>query len=289
MYLDDVIVLGTDFDDTLSALEKVFNRFRDHNLKLKPRKCHYFKEQVEFLGKLVSGTGVSISPDKLDAVKEWQVPTNVKELQSFLGFMNYHRNHIQNFAEVSSDLYALIHAESFIWKEKHQACFDKLKELAISAPMLCHPSPDGLFVMDCDASDRQLGAALYQVQDGILKPICFASHVLLKQHRNYCTTRKELLAVVKFCRQFRHYLLGRFFLIRSDHNSLVRLTRFKHLEGQLARFLEELSQYNFKILHRKGAEHVNADALSRIRDPLEECDCYTAGQNLRDLPCGGCH
>ena len=132
VYLDDVIVLGTDFDDTLSALEKVFSWFRDHNLKLKPRKCHYFKEQVEFLGKLVSGAGVSISPDKLDAVKEWQVPTNEEELQSFLEFMNYHRNHIQNFAEVSADLYALIHTESFIWIEKHQACFDKLKELAIS-------------------------------------------------------------------------------------------------------------------------------------------------------------
>ena len=127
--------------------------------------------------------------------------------------------------------------------------------------------------MDTDASGTQIGAALSQVQDDVVKPICFASHVLLKQHRNYCTTHKELLAVVKFCRQFRHYLLGRLFLICSDHNSLVWLTRFKHLEGQLARFLEELSQYNFKLIHRKGAEHVNADALSRIKDPLEECDC----------------
>lgn len=289
VYLDDIIVLGTDFEDTLSALRKVFSRFREHNLKFKPRKCRFFKEEVEFLGKLVSGNGVSISPDKLEAVKEWPVPTNVKELQSFLGFMNYHRNHIHNFAQVAADLYALVHAESFCWRSRHQACFEKLKELAITAPMLSHPSPQGLFVLDCDASGTQIAAALSQVQDGIIKPICFASHVLLKQHRNYCTTRKELLAVVKFCRQFRHYLLGRFFLIRSDHNSLVWLTRFKHLEGQLARFLEELSQYNFKLIHRKGTEHVNADSLSRIRDPLEKCDCYSAGQNLHDLPCGGCH
>ena len=127
------------------------------------------------------------------------------------------------------------------------------------------------------------------MQDGVVKPICFASHVLLKQHRNYCTTRKELLAVVKFCRQFRHFLLGRFSLIRSYHNSLVWLTRFKHVEGQLARFLEELSQYNFKLIHRRGAEHINTDALNHIKDPLEECDCYSAGQKLRKLPCGGCH
>ena len=203
--------------------------------------------------------------------------------------MNYHRNHIQNFAQVSADLYALIHAESFYWRDRHQACFEKMKELAITAPMLSHPSPSGLFILDTDASGNQIGAALSQVQNGVVKPICFASHVLLKQHRNYCTMRKELLAVVKFCRQFRHYLLGRFFLIRSDHNSLVWLTRFKHLEGQLALFLEELSQYNFKLIHRRGAEHINADALSRIKDLLEECDCYSAGQKLHDLPCGGCH
>ena len=213
----------------------------------------------------------------------------MKELQSFLGFMNYHRNHIRDFAQISADLYALIHAEHFNWKIRHQACFEKLKDLAISAPMLCHPSPDGLFILDTDASGTQIGAALSQVQDGVVKPICFASHVLLNQHRNYCTTPKELLAVVKFCRQFRHYLLGRLFLICFDHNSLVWLTRFKHLEGQLARFLEELSQYNFKLIHRKGAEHVNADALSRIKDLLEKCDCYGAGQRLGDIPCGGCH
>lgn len=160
--------------------------------------------------------------------------------------------------------------------------------MAISAPMLAHASPDGLFILDTDACGNQIGAELSQVQNGVVKPICYASHALLKQHRNYCTTRKELLAVVKFCRQFRHYLLGRFFLIITDHNSLVWLTRFKHIEGQLARWLEELSQYNFKILHRRGTEHTNADALSRIRDPLKECDCYRAGVNVTDLPCGGC-
>ncbi|MCG7878513.1 MAG: RNase H-like domain-containing protein, partial [Candidatus Thiodiazotropha endolucinida] len=288
VYLDDVIVLGTDFKDTLSALRKVFCRFRHHNLKFKPRKCHFFKEEVEFLGKLVSGDGTSIAPDKLEAVKRWPVPLNPKQLMSFLGFMNYHRDHISDFAQVAADLYTLCHAKDYVWTRRHQACFEKLKEMATSAPMLAHPSPDGLFILDTDACGNQIGAELSQVQNGVVKPICYASHVLLKQHRKYCTTRKELLAVVKFCRQFRHYLLGRFFLIRTDHNSLVWLTRFKHIEGQLARWLEELSQYNFRILHRRGTEHVNADSLSRIRDPLKECDCYKAGVYVGDLPCGGC-
>ena len=288
VYLDDVIVLGTNFTDSLEALRKVFLRFRKFSLKLKPKKCQFFKRQVEFLGKLVDETGVSISPDKLEAVKNWPVPTDCKQLQSFLGFMNYHRDHIRNFAKVSADLYALTQAKTFNWTDRHQVCFEKLKELAISSEVLAYPSPDGLMVLDCDASGTQIGAELSQVQDGVLRPICYASHVLMKQHRKYCTTRLELLAVVKFCRQFRHYLLGRFFLIRTDHNSLVWLTRFKYIEGQLARFLEELSQYNFKILHRRGCFHQNADSLSRIRDPLKECDCYKAGLSVEDLPCGGC-
>ena len=159
VYLDDIIVLGTDFEGTLSALRKVFTRFREHNLKLKAKKCRFFREQVEFLGKLVSGYDVSISPDKLEAVKQWPTPTNAKELLCFLGFMNYHRNHIPNFAQVSSNLYKLVHSDTFSWRSRHQACFDKLKELAISAPMLSHPSPDGLFVLDTDSSDHQLVGA----------------------------------------------------------------------------------------------------------------------------------
>ena len=114
VYLDDVIVLGTDFSDTLSALCKVLDRFRLHNLKLKPRKCHFFKEEVVFLGKLVSGNGTSIAPDKLEAVKRWPVPQNAKELMSFLGFMNYHRNHMPGSAKVSCDLYSLAHAKDYI-------------------------------------------------------------------------------------------------------------------------------------------------------------------------------
>ena len=118
--------------------------------------------------------------------------------------------------------------------------------------------------------------------------ICYASHVLQKPQRRYCTTRKELLAVVKFCRHFRHYLLGRRFVLRTDHNSLVWLMRFRHIEGQLARWLEELSTFDMEIVHRPGKKHANADGLSRMPDSLPECDCYQAGAAPESLPCGGC-
>lgn len=100
------------------------------------------------------------------------------------------------------------------------------------------------FVLDTDASDHAIGGVLSQLQNGREVVICYASHVLLKPQRKYCTTRKELLAVIKFCRHFRHYLLGRRFILHTDHNSLVWLMRFGHIEGQLSRWLEELSQFD---------------------------------------------
>lgn len=110
--------------------------------------------------------------------------------------------------------------------------------------------------------------------------------MLSSEQRRYCTTRKELLAVVRFTRQFRRYLLGRQFTVRTDHHSLTWLVNFRHPEGQIARWLEELSQYNMQIEHRPGRKHVNADALSRDVVPTY----MPLGNNVRlqELPCGGC-
>lgn len=95
--------------------------------------------------------------------------------------------------------------------------------------------------------------------------------------------------MVKFCRHFRYYLLGKPFLIRTDHHSLTWLMKFRHIEGQLAKWLEERFSYDFQIKHRSGSSHVNADALSRIPETLSECACYDAGNSPENLPCLGCH
>ena len=117
----------------------------------------------------------------------------------------------------------------------------------------------------------------------------FASKVLTAEQRKYCTTRKELLAIITFTRQFRHFLFGRSFIIRTDHNSLVWLLNFKNIEGQLARWIEELSQYRVILQHRAGKDHSNADSLSRIPDNVDPCLEYKTGIPLHKLPCGGCH
>ena len=152
---------------------------------------------------------------------------------------------------------------------------------------------DGIFILDTDSSDYAIGGCMSQMQwcdkaeAEVEKPIAFASKSLEKSQRKYCTTRKELLAVLTFVQQFRHYLLGRQFLIRTDHSSLRWLMSFKSPTDQMARWLEVLSQYDFKIVHRAGRLHINADFLSRICNP-HECDCYNKDTILENLPCGGC-
>ena len=199
MYLDDIIVLGKSFENGLGNLRNVLHRFRDFNLKLKPKKCELFKDQVEFLGKLVIAKGMSVSPSKVDAVWKWPMPNT-----------HYHRDHVSDFTGMTASLYDLAHTtEMSIWETTDTEAFAKTKVALISAPCLAYPTPDGHFILDTDASDLSIGAVRSQIQKEETKVICYARHVLLKVQRNYCTTREELLAVVKFCRYFRHYLLGR--------------------------------------------------------------------------------
>lgn len=139
----------------------------------------------------------------------------------------------------------------FSWEEEAKKAFEHLKRSLTTAPILVFPITSGQFVLDTDASNQSSGAVLSQLQWGGREG-----------YQRYCVTRKELLAVVRFTRQFCHYLLGSNFILRTDHSSLTWLYRFKRPEGQLARWLEELSQYNFVIEHRAGTHHANADALS---------------------------
>jgi hypothetical protein len=154
----------------------------------------------------------------------------------------------------------------------------------VESVKLNYPNSNDTFILDTDASDNTIGAELSQIQKGEEKTICFASKVLTPAQRKYCTTRKELLAIVTFTRQFRYYLLGQHFIMRTDHNSLIWLLNFKNIEGQLARWIEELAQYNMVIQHRPGKNHTNADGLSRITDTFPSWPEYLPTVTLDQLP-----
>ncbi|GFO16517.1 Pol polyprotein [Plakobranchus ocellatus] len=286
-FLDDVCVLGRSYDNHIDNLRKVFERFRTYGLRLKPRKCSLFRREVEFLGRLVSKNGIQILPESIAAVQKWPVPRAVKDIQRFMGLTNYHRLFIKDYSRVAEPLFRILRNNEFRWGEEEEQSFENLKKALTETPVLGIPSTDDPFILDTDASDVAIGAELIQLQAGVERVIGYGSYTLSKEQRNYCTTRKELLAVVRFIRQFRPYLLGRHFKVRMDHNSLRWLTNFKEPQGQLARWLEELSQYDMEIIHRPGKQHGNADALSRMPHG-EECPSYNASSLLTALPCGGC-
>ena len=159
----------------------------------------------------------------------------------------------------------------FIWSKECEESFEKIKYALVNAPVLAFPTENDKFILDTDASLTGQGGVLSQVIDGKEKVIGYFSKCFSKTERRYCVTRGELLAIVNSIKFFHHYLLGRNFLVRSDHSSLKWLFNFKNVEGQLARWLTFLSGYDFSIEHRVGKLHSNADALSRR--PCLENDC----------------
>ena len=282
LYLDDVIVFSSTVEQQLDRLRLVFERIRKANLQLKPKKCHLFCKEVSFLGHWVSAEGVTTEEDKVQAVKEWPVPKSVKAVRSFLGLTGYYRRFVKDYAAVASPLIALTQkAAVFKWGEEEQRAFETLKDKLVTAPILGYPDMKERFILDTDASKCAIGAVLSQVQNGKEVVIAYGSRRLTKSERNYCVTRQELLAIVWFTGHFKHYLIGKKFLLRTDHGSLRWLFRFKEPEGQMARWLERLARFEFDIEHRPGVKHVNSDGLSRI--PCEgHCKSCLKGHEMAE-------
>ena len=152
-----------------------------------------FHTQTLFLGRVVSSEGVSVNPENVQRVKSWPVLKSVKAVEQFLGFVNYHWEHIQDYAKLTSVLYKLTGScATFYWGELEQKAFNQLKEKKISALILGYPNSKDTFVLDTDASNLSIGAVLSQIQDGHERVICYGSYVLTPEQRKYCVTRKEL-------------------------------------------------------------------------------------------------
>ena len=233
-------------------------------MKLKVRKCTLFATEVEFLGHLESPKGISTDPKKTKAVKNWPTPTCVKEVRAFLGICSYYRCFIYRFSDVAKPPLKLTEKDqTFSWTEECMKAFETLKQKLTEAPILARPDFEKEFILDTNASDIAIAAVLSQNIDGKEHVIAFASKLLSKCERRYCVTSKELLAMVNYVKHFRHYLYGKKFILRTDHESLRWIMNFKNPEGQVARWLERLSSYDMKIEHRAGRLHSNADGLSR--------------------------
>lgn len=268
-YLDDVIVFGRDFSAHNNSLSLVFEELRKANLKMRPSKCRFGQQSLQFLGHVISKDGILPSNDKLLAVSEVKSPKNIKELRAFLGLAGYYRRFVKGFSTIASPLNDLLKADAkYIWTQTQEDAFTTLKLKLQQPPILAHFREHLPTLVYTDASGHGLGVVLSQVENKKEHVNAYYSRTLNIHEKRYSTTEKECLAIIFALKKCRHYLLCRPFTVITDHIGLTYLFGQKDPSGRIARWSLLLSQFDMKISYRKGRVHNNADALSRL--PLPE-------------------
>ncbi|GJP46255.1 hypothetical protein CLOM_g5561, partial [Closterium sp. NIES-68] len=264
IYLDNILIYSRSREQHLRDLDAVFTLLHKNRLITKGSKCDFLKQEFEFLGHVVSTEGVKIDPKKIKTIQEWKPPTNIKELQSFLGFVNYVRRFIPNMAGLSAPLTGrLKDHDCFWWGEKQQVAFDHLKITLTSPPILPISDPDHPYEVITDASDIAIGAVLlYDFGDG-LQPVAYESWKLQGAEKNYTVYDKEMLAIVHAFKTWRCYLTGADVTVRTDHKSLQYLRAQPNLNPRQIRWLDFLeSNFHYTIPYKRGANNI-ADAQTQ--------------------------
>lgn len=289
VYLDDILIYSSNEHEHVDHVRRVLNRLAEHKLYAKFDKCEFHTPSVEFLGFILSEGCVAMDPKKIKAVAEWPIPSTVKEIQSFLGFINFYRRFIRDFSKIAIPLVALTKKNVvFLWTNKCTDAFNELKSLVTTAPILRAVNPLLPFVLHTDASDFALGAVLSQQcpDSNSPHPVAFYSRKLLPAECNYTIHDKELLSIVASFQHWRHYLCGSPHIIDvlSDHKNLVFFKDSRFLRPRHARWNLLLSEFNFRISFCAGPLNLAADALSRRGDYLEGEDRSSNKHEITLLP-----
>jgi len=274
VYLDDLLVVSETFEKHLKVLSEVSKQLRKAGLTINVRKSKFCLKEVNYLGYVVGNGTLQTDSSRITAVLDFPPPKSVRQLRRFLGMAGWYRRFIENFANTTAPLTNLLmKGKRFSWSEEANNAFVKLKHQLTSAPVLASPDYSKEFFIQCDASKLGVGAVLTQLNDkGEEVPIAFFSKKLNTAQKNYSVTEQECLAVILSLKRFRPYVEGQEFTVVTDHASLQWLMRQSDLSGRLARWSLKLQGFPFKILHRKGSEHVVPDCLSRKEELVEELE-----------------
>lgn len=268
------MVFSDTFEEHLARLGRVFTRLRTAGLTLKRSKCVFVENDVHLLGHIVGTEGIKPDPAKLEAIRNFPTPRNVKGIQSFLGLCNYYHKFIENFSKTAKPLHTATRKDiPFQWTQELQNTFDELKEKMVNAPVLAHFNPNIGTELRTDALLQGLGAVLLQKgPDNELHPLAYASRTLTKAEKNYGISELEALGVVRSLGYMRHLIYGRPVNIVTDHAAICYLKTVKNPTGRLARWAIKLSEYDYSIVYKSGKTHCDADALSRnpVGQAIEE-------------------
>jgi len=268
VYLDDILIYTETVEEHRAVTRRVLELLQKHKLFLKPDKCEFEKTRVEYLGVVISHNSVEMDPVKVAGVADWPTPENKKEVQSFLGFVNFYRRFVRDFSHHARPLFDLTKNDvKWSWSADEQVAFDMLKGLITSAPILTNSRP---FRIEADSSDFATGAVLSQrsPDDDKWHPVAFLSKSLSAVERNYEIHDKEMLAIIRAMEEWRHFLEGaeHQFEVWTDHKNLEYFMSAKKLNRRQARWSLFLARFDFLLHHRPGKSMGKPDALSRRAD-----------------------
>ena len=269
VFLDDILVYSKTLSDHRRHLRAVLEILREHKLYAKESKCDFFSNHVEFLGHVIDREGVHMMDNKVKAIKEWPIPTSVEEIRTFLGTIGYYRKFIRDYGKIAAPLTDLLKKDCpFEWTDTRQQAFRQLIDAMISAPTLILPDPSLPYVVTADACGYGIGASLMQDQGKGLQPIAFMSKRLSSAELKYENHERELLALYRALKEWRHYLYGSKFTLRTDHHNLIWLCKQKHLSSRQAHWMMFFQEFEgvLPIEYYAGKLNQVADGLSRRPD-----------------------
>ena len=289
-YLDDILIYSRTKEDHVAHVRQVLQKLREAGLQADIMKCEFHVQETRFLGLLVSTEGLRVDPDKISAIQQWAIPTNLRQTQSFLGFCNFYRRFIRGFSKIAKPLIKLTCKDTpFQWTPACQEAFNTLKTAIMTTPVLRHFDRSREAILETDSSDFVNGGVLSQHDDeGVLHPVAFYSKNLTPAECNYQIYDKELLAIIKCLEHWRPELECTDIPVRifTDHKGLMYFAEGRDLSRRQARYLDMLSEYNIKIVYRPGPQNIKADALTRMSGsiPTDPADARLRQQHQVLLP-----
>lgn len=267
VFIDDVICYSSSPEEHIHHLDLIFKRCNEHGLRLKFKKCKFGSPEVDYLGHKISGSGILPNVHNTEKILNFVTPRNVDEVRSFLGTTGYYRRFINNYATISAPLVKLLRKNvRFQWGKAQEEAYLILKKALTSPPVLAYPDRDQVQILTTDASKNGISAILSQSPSGDSsgeRVISYNSRTLRNAEVHYSTVHLEALAVVWGVSKYRHYLLGRKFILRTDNSALTYVFKPSKPSPKLARWAAALLEYDFEVVHKPGVQNP-ADSLSRL-------------------------